>query len=169
MRLYIIRHAIAVEAEKAEADNQRPLSGKGRKKMAKIARGLRQLEEHLDLILTSPYLRAAQTAEILRKTYKLDLAQLAETEHLAPMDFADQLIEEIRDNYSEAERIALIGHEPYLSQMISVLTSGDAGMTVNFKKGGVCRLSVAALQYGKCATLDWILFPSQLVEIGKQT
>jgi phosphohistidine phosphatase len=137
--------------------------------MAKIARGLRQLEEHLDLILTSPYLRAAQTAEILRKTNKLDLAQLAETEHLAPMGFADQLIEEMREKYPEAERVALVGHEPYLSQLISVLTSGEAGLPLNFKKGGVCRLSVAALQYGRCATLDWILFPSQLVEIGKQS
>lgn len=166
MKLYIIRHAIAVEAEEAETDQQRELTDKGQKKMNKIARGLRELEGNLDLILTSPFLRATQTAEILRKKFKLEREQVVTTALLAPMGFADQLIEEINAKFGEAQSIALVGHEPYLSQLISILTSGDAGMAVNFKKGGVCRLSVEQLKYGRCATLDWLLSPSQLAEIG---
>lgn len=167
MKLYIVRHAIAEEAEESKADSQRQLTETGRKKMVRIARGLKQLEPRLDQILTSPYLRAMQTAEILRKIYKLDLVQLAESANLAPLGSVDQLIAEIQEKYSGAKRIALVGHEPSLMQLISVLTTGEARLAVNFKKGGVCRLSVDTLQYGHCATLDWNLFPSQLVEIGK--
>ena len=59
MILYIIRHAIAVEAGSFEGDDsQRPLTSKGQKKMRSIAQGLKELEIELDLILTSPYLRS---------------------------------------------------------------------------------------------------------------
>ncbi len=170
MRLYIIRHAIAAPAEEtgAEADSQRPLTPKGRKKMVRIARGLRELEKRLDLILTSPYLRAIQTAEILRQTYDLDPAKVISTEHLIPMGFPDQLIEEIQTRYTEAQHIALVGHEPYLSELVSLLTTGEPHLALTLKKGGVCRLSVDALHYERCATLDWALFPSHLIKIGKK-
>ncbi len=169
MKLYIVRHASAEAAGETEpeTDSQRQLTDKGRKKMTRIARGLKELEPKLDRILTSPYLRAAQTAEILRKTYRLDPARVSESPNLVPMGSADQLIAEMLANYSDAKRIALVGHEPSLSQLISVLTSGDTGLAIHFKKGGICRLSVDTLQYGRCAVLDWILFPSQLVNIGR--
>ena len=66
-----------------------------------------------------------QTAEILRKTYKMDIAQVSESANLVPMGFADRLIEEILANHADARRIALVGHEPSLSQLISILTSGE--------------------------------------------
>ena len=66
MNLYIIRHAIAVDAGTADfEDSQRPLTDKGRKKMRQIAKGLRSLGVEFDLILSSPYLRTQETAEIL--------------------------------------------------------------------------------------------------------
>jgi phosphohistidine phosphatase len=134
--------------------------------MRKIALGLRELEGTVDLILTSPYLRAAQTAQILGRVFKLKKGQVIETEHLASMGFPDQLIQLVNEGHPEAGGIMLVGHEPYLSRLISVLVSGDSNLSLNFKKGGVCRLSLDQLQYGRCATLDWLLFPSQLAEIG---
>jgi phosphohistidine phosphatase len=134
--------------------------------MRQIALGLKELEGKVDLILTSPYARAAQTAKILGKAFDLEKERIIETEHLMPMGFADQLIAEINEKYSDEQSMILVGHEPYLSKLISVLVSGDAAMSLNFKKGGVCRLSLDKMLYGRCATLDWLLSPSQLLEIG---
>jgi phosphohistidine phosphatase len=134
--------------------------------MRQIALGLKELEGKVDLILTSPYIRAAKTAKILGKAFDLEKERIIETEHLMPMGFADQLIAEINEKYGDAQSMILVGHEPYLSKLISVLVSGDATMSLNFKKGGVCRLSLNQLLYGRCATLDWLLSPSQLLEIG---
>ena len=81
MILYIVRHAIAEAAGNSdyEDDSQRPLTQKGRKKMRKIARGLKELEKQLDLILTSPYLRATQTTEVLAKAFELDKEKVLES------------------------------------------------------------------------------------------
>ena len=166
MNLYIIRHAIASPAEAAEEDSQRPLTKKGQRKMRKIAQGMRKLEVQADWILTSPYLRALETAKILRNVFELKKNQLIEAEHLSPLGHSDQLINEINQKFAEAQNIILVGHEPYLSSLISVLLFGDAGGALTLKKGGMCKLVVNQLQYGRCAALEWLLSPSQLVELG---
>ena len=169
MILYIIRHAIAAQAGTngpAEDDSQRPLTDKGRKKMGQIAQGLKELETEIDLVLSSPYLRAKQTARILAKKFELSKDKLILTENLAPTGYADHLVNEINDNYAEVASIALVGHEPSLSGLASMLLSGDPALSITLKKGGICKLSVETLQYGRCATLDWLLSPAQLVEIG---
>lgn len=167
MILYIIRHAIAAPAGQAgEDDSQRPLTDKGRRKMRKIAHGLKELEAQIDLILTSPYLRADQTARILAKTFGLKKSQVVPTENLTPAGYPDQLISEINEKYGEFQNIALVGHEPSLGNLASVLVAGDPTLALTLKKGGICRLSLESLQYARCAALDWLLFPSQLAELG---
>jgi phosphohistidine phosphatase len=169
MNLYIVRHAIAVQAgtPEYEDDSQRPLTSKGKKKMKKIAQGLMKLEADLNLIITSSYLRAADTAKILRKVFDLDKSEVVETEHLAPTGYGDQLVNLINEKYGDVENIALVGHEPALGNLISVLVAGEPNISFALKKGGICRLSVDTLQYGRCATLDWLLSPSQLAELGE--
>ncbi|MGA7193042.1 MAG: phosphohistidine phosphatase SixA [Anaerolineales bacterium] len=168
MILYIIRHAIAVDSAKFEGDDsQRPLTSQGRKKMRSIAEGLKELEIQLDLILTSPYLRTTQTAQILAKKFDLKKEQVICTDHLAPTGHADQLIDEINEKYGNVGHIALIGHESYLSNLASVLTTGDPNVSIVLKKGGICRLSIEKIQYGRCAMMEWLLSPALLVEIGK--
>ena len=78
----------------------------------------------------------------------------------------DRLIEEINKNHGTVENLVLVGHEPYVGNLISMLISGDPTNSITLKKGGVCRLSLESLQYGRCAALDWMLLPAQLVEIG---
>jgi phosphohistidine phosphatase len=134
--------------------------------MRQIAQGLKELTGQVDLILTSPALRAAQTAKILRKAFDLKKDKLVETERLAPLGNADLLINEINEKHADAQGILLVGHEPYLSSLVSVLLSGDVAMPLILKKGGVCHLSVERLIYGRCAALNWLLTPSQLVKIG---
>jgi len=88
-------------------------------------------------------------------------------DQLAPTGYADQLIDEINEKYGDIQNIAIIGHEPYLSNLASVLITGDPNASIILKKGGVCRLSVEKSQYGRCAMLEWLLSPTQLVEIGE--
>uniref|UniRef100_A0ACD5GP52 Phosphohistidine phosphatase SixA n=1 Tax=Desertifilum tharense IPPAS B-1220 TaxID=1781255 RepID=A0ACD5GP52_9CYAN len=82
MELYLIRHGIAADREAYERDRDRPLTEEGRKKTQKVAKRLRSLDLNFDLILTSPLIRARQTAEILLSQHLAPLLQ--ESEHLAP-------------------------------------------------------------------------------------
>jgi phosphohistidine phosphatase len=171
MNLYIIRHAIAVEADTSneEEDLQRPLTDKGREKMKKITQGLWELDIQPDLILSSPSMRTMETARILASRLDVKKDKLIATNHLLSTGSPEELIKEINEKYSELENIALVGHEPHLNKLISVLLFGKAGLSLTLKKGGVCHLAVDTLQYGKCATLNWLMAPSQLIHIGENS
>lgn len=167
MNLYIIRHAIAAQRGTPgyEDDSQRPLTDKGRKKMSKIAKGLRQLGIELDVILTSPYVRARDTAKILADEYNM-VDQIRFTDNLIPPGDFKALIDEIQEKY-DVESLALVGHEPMLGELISWLTTGSKNLQINFKKGGVCYLSADNLYQDRRATLEWLLTPAIMVEVSK--
>ena len=164
MNLYLIRHAIAEEETPSGEDSQRGLTDKGAKRMRQIAKGLRTLGVEFDLILTSPYTRAQQTAEILADVFKIK-KQVAASENLIPMGDPDLLLAEINEKYSVLS-LAIVGHEPYLSTFVSLLTAGGSPVEMTFKKGGVCHLSTDDLHHTHKATLEWLLTPGVLVEIG---
>lgn len=169
MNLYIIRHAIAVEPGTPgyEDDSLRPLTGKGSEKMTNIARGLKSLGVRFDLVLSSPYARALETARILLKVMKMGKESLVITEHLAPMGFPEQVIGQINENYSSLDSIAVVGHEPNLSALISLLVAGDIALSINVRKGGVCCLSAENLLHERRATLEWLMMPKHLVALGE--
>ena len=166
MNLYIVRHAIAVQrgTPDYEDDSQRPLTDKGRKKMKKIVQGLRQFDTRLNTILSSPYVRAHDTAKILADEFKLE-NQLYLSENLIPPGNFEALVDEIQEKY-DVENLALVGHEPMLSQLISWLTTGHTDMELNLKKGGVCYLSSDNLYQDHRAALEWLLTPALLVELS---
>ena len=166
MNLYIIRHAIAVDegTPEYEDDSQRPLTDKGKKKMRQIAKGLRALGVGFDLILSSPYVRAKETAEIVADVFKMKKS-IEYSENLIPMGDPDLLIAEINEKYS-VDSIALVGHEPHLTHLIGLLISENAGADITLKKGGVCNLSADDLHHARQATLEWLLTPGILVELG---
>ena len=167
MNLYIIRHAIAVDegTPEYEQDSERPLTDKGRKKMRQIAKGLRKLGVEFDLILSSPYVRARETAEILADVFKMK-KKIAFSENLIPMADPELLIPEILEKYS-VDGIALVGHEPHLSALIGALTAEHKTLDITLKKGGVCYLTADDLHHADHrATLEWLLTPGILVEIG---
>lgn len=170
MNLYIIRHAIAVEPGTPgyEDDSLRPLTAKGSEKMTNIARGLKSLGARFDLILTSPYTRALETAQILLKIFKMKKEQLAVTEHLTPMGLPEDVIGEINEKYADMESIALVGHEPNLSALIGLLVAGDASISIEMRKGGVCFLSAENLRHQRRATLEWLMMPKHLVALGER-
>jgi phosphohistidine phosphatase len=163
MELYFLRHAIAEDrtAPQLKSDKDRALTSKGEKKMRRIAKGMKKLGLSFDLILSSPYLRAKQTAEIVAEEFKSQKA-LEFSSNLAPGGNPKALIEELNEKHGKRKRICLVGHEPYLSSMISVLVAGDAKVAITLKKAGLCKLSLDQLNYGRCATLEWLLAPKLL-------
>ena len=166
MKLYLIRHSNAVEpgTPDYEDDSQRPLTEKGRDKMRKIASALDQLGVQPDLILSSPFVRAMQTAEILAKVMKYK-KEIAYSDSLMPLGNADTLIGEINEKY-QADELILVGHEPSLSTLVGVLTGAGAEIAINFKNGGVCCLSVDDLHVERKAMLDWFLTPKILAKLA---
>ena len=167
MNLYIIRHAIAVDEGTPgyELDSERPLTDKGRKKMRQIARGLRNLGVEFDLILTSPYVRAQQTAEILADVFKMK-RKIVCSDGLIPLENPERLVGEINEKYSESS-IALVGHEPHLSGLVAFLTAEQGKLDITLKKGGVCYLTADDLHHhDHRATLEWLLTPGILMEIA---
>src|SRR5262245_35566452 len=163
--IYILRHGIAVERGALDyaKDSDRPLTFEGHKKMRRIAGMLRKFSLSFDLILSSPYVRARQTAEIVAKVLKAQ-DRFKFSEHLAAEGDARQLIEQLKTRYHSPASVLLVGHEPYLSQLISMLLTGEPDLSVTLKKGGLCKLTVQRLVYARCATLEWLLAPRHMIE-----
>jgi len=164
MNLYLIRHAIAVE--EYEDDSQRPLTDKGRKKMRSVAKGLRALGVEFDLLLSSPYVRAAETAEILADVLKVK-KEVQFSENLVPSGNPEALIAELNEKH-DAGSIALVGHEPFLSSLIGMLVAENPNVDITLKKGGVCSLSADDLHHTHKASMDWLLTPGILVGISEK-
>jgi phosphohistidine phosphatase len=167
MNLYIVRHAIAIdEGTEGYEDSERPLTDTGRKKMRQIARGLRALGVGVDLILSSPYVRARETAEILEDAFKMK-GKIAFSENLVQLGDPDLLIAEINEKYP-VDSIAIVGHEPNLSALTGLLISENAKIDMTYKKGGVCKLTADDLHLSRTATLEWLLTPKILVELSEK-
>ncbi len=130
--LYIIRHGIAAEHGTYKSDRDRPLTGKGRQRTRQVAGQLAE-RIHVALILTSPLVRAQQTAEILLEAGVGD--RLAVSNHLAPDgDFQEWL--SWLDQWS-GEALAIVGHQPDLGQWAERLLWGEAKGCLEVKKASV--------------------------------
>jgi phosphohistidine phosphatase len=163
MNLYLLRHAIAAERDRSTSteDHERPLTPKGERRMHTIAQGILKLGVTFDLILSSPYRRAEHTADIVAAAFKAQEILHIST-ILAPEGNPRHLIAELRGTYKTYQHILLVGHEPYLSGLVALLVSGEQGLRVVMKKGGLCKLRTHGLRYGRCAILEWLLTPRQL-------
>ena len=163
MRLSLLRHGIAANRTSPgyEDDSERPLTPKGERRMRRAAKGIQAAGLSYDLILSSPYLRAKQTAEIVVQAVRTpEGVTLAET--LTPEGDARQLIEGLCAEHRERQDVLLVGHEPYLSRLISTLLTGGQNLSVEMKRGALCALSVETLRFGRCASLISLLSPRQL-------
>jgi len=136
------------------------LTREGERKMREIAKGMLELDLKLDLILTSPYTRAHQTAAIVAKAFKGARVEVCDL--LRPNASMHQLLHWLEDPSRRAEETVLVGHEPHLSELAALLVFGKATDAVQMKKGGLCKIRIASLQDGKCGVLEWLLTPKQL-------
>ena len=163
MNLYILRHGIAAQRGEAgfKTDADRPLLPKGRRQLRQIASAMQNMGLDFDLVLSSPFLRARQTAEIIANAFKLK-KRLAFSDVLMPDGDPKELIRQLNEITPAPENILLVGHEPYLSRLAALLISGGEMAGVELKKGGLCKLETGSLRSGRCATLAWLLTPKQM-------
>jgi len=137
MKIYFLRHGIAFEAGDWKGnDYDRPLTGEGRDRMAKEAKAIGKLELDLDAILTSPLVRAKETAVIVGDALKLDVK---EDERLGG-DFDVTSLESLLQDHPTAKALMLVGHEPSFSAVIGRLI-GEARL--DLKKGGLACVQVS--------------------------
>jgi phosphohistidine phosphatase len=133
MRLIIIRHAIAVpHGTPGVADEDRPLTPEGEARFREAARGLARVFERPDALLTSPWLRARQTAAIAAAAWKV---AATEAKALAGGTFEEHAL--LLDAYPKDATVAVVGHEPYVSNLLGRLLGTRHAQRLEFKKGGV--------------------------------
>jgi phosphohistidine phosphatase len=163
MELYILRHAIAVERGTAgyKSDFDRPLTPEGERKLRRITKAMRNLELSFDLILSSPYVRARETAEIVASAFSLKKVETSDS--LAPEGNLREFVVELKTRTPTPEGVLLVGHEPFLSLLISLLVSGSTKTSISLKKAGLAKLTVEGLRPGRCAQLEWLLTPRQML------
>jgi phosphohistidine phosphatase len=160
IEIYLVRHGLAAErGPKYPDDRLRPLTPAGVKKFAESVAGLAEMGVAIDFVLTSPLLRARDTATLLAAGLKPKPA-IAEVEALAPGGRHQAVIEAIKAHAKRNRRLALVGHEPDLGELAARLL-GARGM-VQFKKGAICAIDVDGATPGGPGTLRWLLTPKAL-------
>lgn len=159
MELLVFRHGLAGEkedwAKTGRPDSERPLTSEGRRKTEEAAEGAAGLFEG-DLVLTSPWTRAAQTAERLAEQLG---CPHAECEELLPTAPFEKLAERL--NGLKEQRVALVGHEPHLSRFVSWLLGVEGRSIVSLKKAQACLLELKRAGPGR-AVLHWSIPPKSL-------
>ena len=155
MRLWLVRHAIAVERiPNGLEDADRPLTPKGRRQFKALARLLAAAGDVPDLIVTSPLVRAVQTTEILRDEAGLKKKQVRVEKFPAPGMDARRLIRALRS--LEMETVAVVGHEPDLSACAQQLLSGGR---LIFGKGHIACIEFEDGPTLKSGRLEWFIGP----------
>ena len=162
--LYLIRHGIAAERGEAWPDDaKRPITDEGVRRLRRIAAGLVEIGVGFDVMLTSPLVRAKQTAEIIAGGLDPH-PPIVVTDALSPGAPYASVVDEL-GKQARRRRIALIGHEPGIGALAARLIGSRHSL--EFKKGAVARIDLAALPPTGAGSLHWFLTPKLLRKLGK--
>jgi phosphohistidine phosphatase len=168
VHLLVVRHGIAEDREifgRTEKDDDlRPLTEEGRKKMARGAEGLHTLVPALDFIASSPLVRAQQTAAVIAKAYDIGVGET--TTVLEPDARLTQFLKWI-EAHDDREVIAVVGHEPHLSALVTWLIAGVDDSRLVLKKGGACLLEFTGRPHRAGAVLHWLHTPATLRKLAE--
>ncbi|HVN63159.1 MAG TPA: phosphohistidine phosphatase SixA [Candidatus Binataceae bacterium] len=166
MMLYILRHATAEETSPTGSDGARRLPSDSKDKMRDAARGMLAMGVEFDLILTSPLVRAAETAEIVAAAYGNNPAPqvMPQLGSGAP---ASEVVSELRA-FSKFDNVLIVGHEPQLSAIASIVLSGSSdAVKLKLKTGGCIAIDLPARFERGGGELRWMLTQRQLRKMRK--
>jgi phosphohistidine phosphatase len=165
MDLFILRHGDAGRRSATfRDDSKRPLTEDGKKKVEEISKGLLALGIEPDYIFSSPLLRSKQTAEIVFNNLKCK-NQMSELDELKPEGSKLQLYKKL-STLKQDSSVLLVGHEPYLSELVGEAVSGG-GARIDLKKGGLVRIRTISILPKIQGELRWLLTPKHLKRIAK--
>ena len=166
MDLFILRHG---EAGKRIApghnDARRPLTLAGEEEIAKIAEALERIGIRFDIILTSPLKRAYQTADIVAKEFKAQ-KKMQKLQELSPEGNMSALYQKL-SSFKEGTSILVVGHNPYLSEMVSEMITDEKYGRIDIKKGGIVRIRVTSTTPKLNGELRWLITPRLLRLMSK--
>lgn len=158
VELYFLRHGIAAEPDEWRgSDFDRPLTSEGRTRMGREAKSISKLDLDLDCILTSPLVRAKQTAQIVADVIKMS-DRLVDDARLGP-NFAIELLADILSERVKANAMMLVGHDPTMTKTIGRLVGGAR---IDLKKGGLALVRLPDLP-SLNGELLWLAPPKLLI------
>jgi phosphohistidine phosphatase len=158
VNLYVIRHADALPADAPGVtdDAARPLSPEGKRQAAQLAAWLKAISVQFDQIVTSPLARALQTAEELARNLQLPAASVVKSPALAPGKATRKLAKLLLK--LDGQNIALVGHEPDLSELTAWLL-GSKKTQLEFAKAGVACVHCEETPQKGAGILVWLVTP----------
>jgi phosphohistidine phosphatase len=163
LELYLIRHGVAAErSDEYPDDSKRPLTSGGISRLRKEAKALDEMEIGFDHIITSPLVRARQTADVFAELLK-SKPSLSQSDALAPAGTPAGVMQELA-KYLRKGRIALVGHEPNMGELAARLIG--ARTPLEFKKGAICRIDFDVPPPKGTGQLRWFVTPRMLREIA---
>jgi phosphohistidine phosphatase len=163
----LLRHGIAVERDEWEgSEADRPLTEQGAKRVAQAAAGLNRLDVQPTHVLSSPLVRALETAKIVHRVLRVR-STMQIVDELLPDASPDRLLSILHDFPPESS-VLCVGHEPQLGMAASVLLSGRASGSFPLKKAGACLIELPIPVKPGRGILRWWLTPRQLRAIGKR-
>jgi len=165
LELIILRHGEAgARVPVASKDSERSLSEVGRREVEEVARSLKSLKLEIDHIVTSPLARSLETAQVVAKELNRS-KDLEIWDELKPEGDRAALYERLKRLKQESS-VLLVGHEPYLSFLISDLISGNTRARIVLKKAGMAKVSVSELTPRASGELRWLLTPRQIKKLS---
>lgn len=164
MKIIFIRHGIAEDRGtyilKGLPDQLRPVTGKGKKQLRAMVKWLVGIEPQIDQIWTSPLVRARDSTEILKENYpKAKVYEKKELEPQSPTPILINVLNGLPDDLKDS-CLALVGHEPHLSQTIGSLISGQGHLaSVRLKKAGIALINFVGDTEKGQSELRWLVTP----------
>jgi phosphohistidine phosphatase len=162
MQVYLLRHGIAENGTPGSADSARALVPEGKKKLKEVLSAAKGAGTKPTLVLTSPFRRAMETAEIAVAILGLKPQDLVQTQSLIPSSDVHDAWEEIRV-YKEEEALLLVGHEPLFGRLFAYLL-GEPELLVDFKKGALARIDIESFGPQPKGVLRWFIPPKLAAE-----
>lgn len=169
MKLYFFRHGLALDRSEAIAkkmeDSARPLVEKGRNRTLKMAQYLLHRDENIDAIVTSPYVRAKQTADIIAPVLGLQ-KKVRESPELVPSAPPQAFQQWLKKHCAEMTSVVVVGHEPHLSTFCSWATAGTTIGFIQLKKSGIICLELESIEeiQERSAQIKWIVQPASVLK-----
>jgi phosphohistidine phosphatase len=156
MEIYLLRHGAAENVQPGHSDAERRLTEDGRKKTAEVIRMARRAGLEAPLVISSPYVRAVETAHVAMK--ELGINDLIQTSALLPHGTAEGVWAELRD-YRDTAAVLLAGHEPLMGSLVAYLLNSPA-LRVEMKKSAMARIDVEGLRAAQPhGVLRWMITP----------
>ena len=177
MKILLVRHAVAEDRTAFEqsggVDSARPLTPEGRRKMVKAVKGLKKVLPRTAVIVSSPILRARQTADLLAESLSLPVV---EADVLNPAAGVEKVMKWLEAHQSKNRKgsadkrkgvVVLVGHEPQLSHLLGYLLTGSRRSIIKLKKGSATLVSCKLGQV-RSAQMHWSLTSKQLRQVAKR-